>query len=178
MKEAGGQLTSNSLIKKVNLMFLIIILFFLAITFANYRLFSQVKNSYNRSTEINNKIINLKETAIQCQDAIAEFVRNGNRINLSDHNEGISFFEKALKVLQDTPQTSAKLSLLKSIEYSFYSYQTACNYAAFHFSGERPLLSQAYLEEAERINNYLQSYCEIFCRLASQRIKNILIIST
>ncbi len=124
--------------------------------YAAYRLVTQ---NYTSDINVFYRASALHTNLGQCDEAMASYLRSGNRASLARHNEGIAEFKQNLEQLAPYCTSAQELSLLRSIKDAFYSYQSRCNFAAFSLAENEAARGYESLRDAQTISEYLGGYC-------------------
>ncbi len=152
-------LLQNSIVAKINALFMIFILLF--ITFSIYNTYSLNTSNRSYSDTIRNYylITELKEHAVNCSRSLNEYLRSNNRTYLSDFNEVSGKFRETLEKLRYNFSHGETRYILLSISDSFETYHSTCCTTCLKFY-QNDYVYYNYMYEAENINFYLQKYCD------------------
>lgn len=165
------ELLQNSLVAKINALFIIMILLFIAFSVYNTYSLSTSNKSYNNTISNYYETMELKVAAIECDRSINEYLRSGNRTNLSDFNRFSSRFRAIHANLKTALGAGETRYLLLSISDSFESYHATCCTASHRFY-QKDYDYLNYMYEAQSINSYLQKYCDELLEYALLEGKN------
>lgn len=154
-----------SLGAKINFIFaIILIVFIISFVYSTYTL-RGITQAYHDATTSYYDIVRLKETIIQCDRFINEYLRSGNRTSLTDFNDTSRNFRAVLRKVRERPSTSLEtLYLMRSLSDSFETYHAVCCTACFKFY-EQDYDYYNSMYEAKHINTYLQKYSDELLQL-------------
>ncbi len=158
------KLENNSITTKFNALFIALILFFIAFFIYNRVTMIRYQEAYEQSLSMYYELISMKADITKSEDEIQTFLQTGNRAGLIQHNDAVRRFTLSLSKLQEQVHGAEEASYLRSMDNSFYSYQSACSYAARYYNQGNLSLSLSYYVQAERIGGYLRQYCDDFLR--------------
>lgn len=160
MKNLSSDLKANSSISQINWLVISIValasLYMIGISIIN----NQIIEKNMRDMADYNYVIEMKTALTRSDDALLDYINSGNRSELMRYNENIKLFYQNLKSLWKQTYISEEVSLLSSVDNTFYSYQLYSNYAAADFWGKDMTECYSNLREAQSISVYLQKYCD------------------
>lgn len=148
----------GSITARLNTFFVAVIIMLLAFSLYMNSLLSSFSSSYAQRINSYYETLWLQNYIAGCNEAMSEYLRSGNRANLTRFNELVTVFERDIKNLRDARVVdSHSASLIRSIEDAYYTYHTECCYAAQKFyTGDYTFYTHMY--NAEKINRYLVKY--------------------
>lgn len=149
----------NSLVAKINLLFIVLILLFIVFSVYNTYSLSTSNKSYRDTIKNYYLIMELKEYAAACNRSLNEYLRSNNRTYLSDFNNVSGKFRTTLGKLKSNLNDVETRYILLSISDSFETYHTTCCNACLKFY-QNDFVYYNYMYEAQSINSYLNKYCD------------------
>lgn len=160
MKKEKFRFGSGSSIHQVNWVFvsifIIAVLFSMGIWLGSYLL----NRHYMRNTDGLYQTSDIKKSLSDCDSAMQEYLKTGNRASLVRYNENVSSFEEKLRKLEKECFSAQERSLIRSIRDAFYSYQSSSNFAAFSYYENEKVRCYESLQKARKISAYLKEYCD------------------
>lgn len=159
MKSEWSGLGHSSSVVQLKWVFICVLIISLLIPIQMYLSSQFVIDKYIDDIDVFYRISALHTDLSQCNEAMASYLRSGNRASLARHNEGISDFQKNLDQLSQFCTYAQELSFLRSIGDAFYSYQFSSNLAALCLAENDPVQGYENLHDAQIIGEYLDSYC-------------------
>lgn len=150
----------GSAITVINRMFFLLAVVTLVFTGYNYLIYRDIGVRYQKSTDMYYVATAMKESVKQCDTSMEDYLVNGNRGYLAEHNEAVKRMEQMLKNGWELVDTSAVASLLQSVSDAFYSYQAAANYGAFSYAEKNYYEGSLSFQESREIGRYIQEYCD------------------
>lgn len=150
----------GSAITIINRMFFLLAVVTLVFSGYNYLMYRDIGMRYQKSTDMYYEAMGMKEAIKQCDTSMEDYLVNGNRGYLAEHNEAVKRMEQMLKNSIGLVDTSEVASLVQSVSDAFYSYQTAANYGAFSYAGDNYYEGSLSFQESREIGKYIQEYCD------------------
>lgn len=150
----------GSAIAVINRMFFLLAAVMLIFSGYNYLMYRDIGVRYQKSTDMYYEAIAIKEAIKQCDTSMEDYLINGNRGYLSEHNEAVKRMEQMVENCRNMVDTPAAASFIQSISDAFYSYQTAANYGAFSYAENNYYEGRLSFQESREIGNYIQEYCD------------------
>lgn len=160
MKKEWTSLGRSSSVTQLNWAFICMLLISLLIAAQMYVSAQLVTDSYLNDIDAFYQAEALRTSLGQCDEAMASYLRSGNRANLMRYNEGVALFQTGWEELGRRCTSAQESSLLRSIQDAFYSYQTFSNLAARSFWEGDMLQSYEGLGQAQSVSQYLGGYCD------------------
>lgn len=149
---------------KINVIFGLMIVLFIAFSSYNQVLLSEYTDAYMRQISLHSSILDLKGDFARCSSSIGEYLKTGNRSRLSDFNNTVRTAKHTIAGLYPLMTEDESFYILRSIDDSFESYFGECNNASFLYNtGNNEFYGRMFY--AESIQGYLQKYCDEFLGL-------------
>src|SRR5690554_2816117 len=120
------KLFQNSLVAKINMLFVVLILLFIVFSVYNTYSLSTSNKSYSDTIKNYYLITELKEYAATCNRSLNEYLRSNNRTYLSDFNDVSGKFRTTLGKLKSNLNDGETRYILLSISDSFETYHATC----------------------------------------------------
>lgn len=152
-------LLQNSLVVKINTLFIVLILLFIVFSVYNTYSLSTSNKSYSDTIRNYYLVMELKEYAVSCNSSLNEYLRSNNRTYLSDFNDVSGKFRTTLGKLKSSLNNGETRYILLSISDSFETYHSTCCTSCLKFY-QNNFVYYNYMYEAQSINAYLQKYCD------------------
>lgn len=149
---------------QINCVFGFMILLFIVFSIYNHGFLNRFNNTYSEYIKLNNSILELKDDISESDKLITEYLNSGNKTNLAHFNNISKEIETSIKDLLPNMKSDESIFLLYSIQNSFITYFSECSNASFLYNTN----SYLYYEKmyyAQRINLYLQQYCDELLQL-------------
>lgn len=150
----------GSAITIINRMFFLLAVVTLVFSGYNYLMYRDIGRRYQKSTDLYYEAMAMKDAIKQCDASMEDYLVNGNRGYLAEHNEAVKQMEQMLQNCWELVDTSAVASFIQSVSDAFYSYQTAANYGAFSYAENNYYEGSLSFQESREIGNYIQEYCD------------------
>lgn len=160
MKKQSGHLGFSITVNKINWSILSVWMVAVVISLGVYACNQVLSARYSADMNTMAQAISLKNAVEQCDTAMSDYLRSGNRSDLSLYNDTVRQFTQTWKELESVSVQAQARSLLRSIEDSFFSYQTYSNQSAGQYWDGHPAQSYSSLFQAKEISGYLTSYCD------------------
>ncbi len=160
MKKERSVLGFSSSVGQVNWILICILIITILFALGFYSTTQMLSDYYEENANHFYLTSGLKKALSQSDEAMAEYLRTGNRASLIRYNDSVRQFQRDYDTLVQTSATPQEQSLLRSISDSFYSYQVSSNFAAFSYYEKEMLRCYDSLEEAHSISRYLTGYCD------------------
>ncbi len=156
----------------INAILAIILIMFVSLTLYSGHLMTHINQINNQINDGYYSVGKLKDAATECDKSINEYLRNGNRTNLSDFNDSALIFRNILLDLEKTQRDSETLYLLRSINDSFDTYFITCSLACLkYYSNDYTYYT--YMYEAQKINEYINKYCDELLQQVMEEGRNV-----
>ncbi|QTQ15030.1 histidine kinase [Treponema parvum] len=150
---------------KINIILAGIMVFYFISTVINQYYFDSYSNSYDNQLSYFYSIQEMKECFSKSRRSLSNYLKTGNRSQLSEYNDSITLTNKIILELSDRSQDDESYFLLQSMRkvHNIY-FSEGCRASFFYNMGNYDYYGRLYY--SEKIQAYLQSYADELLKLS------------